>query len=96
LLHQTVSEAGNFEDFVGRVGTVEFVIFTTPPRVTRIKERIEHKFGQVMNPAQTVGQKKPMTAELYLSFGVVQAQDGPYGDVRSLGEAITQSRRGLK
>ena len=92
LIYQTVSDVGNFEDFVGRVGTVEFVVVTTPPRIARIKERIDNKFVQVMNPPRTAGQKKPITAELYLSFGVVQAQEGPYGDVRSLGEAITQSR----
>jgi CheY-like chemotaxis protein len=95
LVYQTVTEVGNFEDFVGRVGTVEFIIVTTPPRITRLKERIEHKFVQVMNPSRAEGQKKPITAELHLSFGIVHAQDGPYGDVRSLGEAITQSRRGL-
>ena len=93
LVYETVNEVGNFEDFVGRVGTVEFIVVTTPPRITRLKERIGHKFVQVMNPPEAKGPKKPITAELSLNFGVVQAHDGPYGDVRSLGEAIAQSRR---
>jgi DNA-binding response OmpR family regulator len=92
LVYEIVNETGNFEDFVGRVGTVEFIVVTTPPRVAILKERIERKFLQVMDPPRTDGQKKPSTAELCLVFGVVQAQEGPYGDVRSLGKAVAQSR----
>ncbi len=93
LIEQTVDEAGNFEDMVGRVGTVDFVIITTPPRVARLRERIERKFNQAMNPAHGNGGKRPVTADLRVSFGLVLDSDGPFGDVRSLSEAIMQSRQ---
>lgn len=91
LIEQTVNEAGNFEDFVGRVGTVDFIVITTPPRVPRLRERIARKFSLAMNPPQSGG-KRPITADLDLSFGLLLGTDGPFGDVRSLGEAIMQSR----
>lgn len=94
LIEQAVDEAGNFEDFVGRVGTVDFVVITTPPRVPRLRERIERKFTQAMNPSRGDGGKRPVTADLRLSFGLVLDRDGPFGDVRSLSEAIMQSRQG--
>ncbi|MBN1935949.1 MAG: response regulator [Anaerolineae bacterium] len=93
LVEQAANEAGNFEDFVGRVGTVDFVIITTPPRIARLRERIERKFNQAMNPAHGNGGKRPLTADLSLSFGIVLGSDGPYGDVRTLGEAIMRSRQ---
>jgi len=93
LIEGVVNETGNFEDFVGRVGTVDFIVVTTPPRVPRLRERIERKFNMAMNPHGDGG-KRPVTADLRLSFGLVLGSDGPFGDVRSLGEAIMQSRQG--
>ncbi len=93
MVQQAVDQVGNFEDFVGRVGAIEFIVVTTPPRIKRLQAQIGQKFSQAMNPDGVQGDNKPLTADLYLEFGVVQAHDGPYGDVRSLGEAITRSRR---
>jgi CheY-like chemotaxis protein len=93
LVRQAVDQVGDLEDFVGRVGTVEFIIITTPSRVLRLWARIESLFTRAMNPPCTGAKTKPVTADLYLSFGMVTAQDGPYSDVRSLAEEIARSRR---
>jgi DNA-binding response OmpR family regulator len=92
LVHQAVNEAGNFEDFVGRVGTIDYIVITTMHRVPRLQESIAHKFDRAMNPQGLTLGTKPVTAHLYLSFGVVTDQDGPFGDVRSLSVAISRSR----
>jgi DNA-binding response OmpR family regulator len=92
LVRQAVDEAGNFEDFVGRVGTVDYIVLTTLHRVPRLKQTIAHKFDRAMNPQGDRAGAQPVTAYLSLSFGVVTDQDGPFGDVRSLSVAISRSR----
>ena len=94
LVRQSVDEVGNFEDFVGRVGTVDYVVITTPHRVPRLQERVSLKFSQAMNPQNDRSSARPVTAHLDLSFGVVTDQDGPFGDIRSLAVAISRSRIG--
>jgi DNA-binding response OmpR family regulator len=91
LLLQATDEAGNFGDFVARVGTIDFIIITTPPRIARLRERIRVKFDQVMNPRTSRPGAKPVTATLGLVFGTITDQDGPYGDIRSLSVAIARS-----
>ena len=61
-------------------------------RVPRLKQRIERVFTSVMNPPARRDGAKPVTAYLSLSFGVVTDRDGPFGDVRSLAEAVARSR----
>ncbi len=95
LVKRSVDEVGNFEDFVGRVGVAEFIIITTLPRVARLKERIKARFTRAMNPPNAGDGRRvrPATACLGLSFGVITDKDGPFGDVRSLAEAVARSRR---
>jgi len=92
LIRDAVDQAGNFEDFVGRVDTVQYIVITTMPRVPRLRQRIERVFARVMNPPVKRNGTKPVTAYLGLSFGVTVDRDGPFGDVRSLAEAVAQSR----
>ncbi len=95
IVKHSVDQVGNFEDFVGRVGVAEFIIITTPPRVARLKERINARFTRAMNPPGTGNGRRarPATACLSLSFGVITDRNGPFGDVRSLAEAVARSRR---
>jgi PleD family two-component response regulator len=92
LVRDAVDQVGNFEDFVGRVDTVQYIIITTMPRIPRLRQRMERVFARVMNPPVKRNGAKPVTAYLGLSFGVTVDRDGPFGDVRSLAEAVAQSR----
>jgi CheY-like chemotaxis protein len=91
LVRQAADEAGNFEDFVGRVATVHYIVITTPGRVERLRARLEDIFARTMDPPNSSGSTKPVTAQLELNFGLVTDADGPYGDVRSLSMAITHA-----
>jgi DNA-binding response OmpR family regulator len=92
LIRQATDEVGDFEDFVGRVGTVDFVVITTPGHVERLRDRIRDAFASAMDPPTAKGAAKPVTAQLSLSFGLVTDRDGPYGDIRSLSMAISHAR----
>jgi DNA-binding response OmpR family regulator len=91
LIRRAADRAGSFEDFVGRVGPLHFVVLTTPPLLARLREQIEKTFDRAMNPAPEKGDTKPVTAYLKLSFGTVTEHGGPFGDVRSLSLAISHS-----
>jgi DNA-binding response OmpR family regulator len=91
LVRQAVDEAGNFGDFVGRAGTVHFIVVTTPARIDRLRARIQESFTRAMDPPNARGSAKPVTAKLRLSFGLITDADGPYGDIRSLSVAISHA-----
>jgi GGDEF domain-containing protein len=96
LVRQAADEAGDFEDFVGRVATVHYIVITTPGRVDRLRERLQEIFARAMDPPSTSGSTKPVTAQLELTFGLVTDKDGPYGDVRSLSMAIAHAHARAK
>jgi hypothetical protein len=89
LVRQAADDVGNFEDFVGRVATVHFVVITTPARVDRLRARVQETFSRAMDPPGS--SSKPVTAQLGLSFGLITDEDGPFGDVRSLSMAISHA-----
>ena len=91
LVRQATDDAGNFEDFVGRVATVHLIVITTPERVDRLRACIQDRFTRAMDPSGSGSSPKPVTAHLGLSFGLVTDADGPYGDVRSLSMAISHA-----
>jgi hypothetical protein len=81
---------GNFDDFLGRVGTVDYILITTPARIDRLCARIQERFARAMDPPNSTS--KPITAHLTLSFGVVADTDGPFGDIRSLSLAVSHAK----
>jgi DNA-binding response OmpR family regulator len=91
LVRKAADDVGNFEDFVGRVGTVELIVITTPALVDRLRTCIRDRFVRAMDPPGSGPSAKPVTAQLELSFGLVTDADGPYGDVRSLSMAISHA-----
>lgn len=91
LVRRAADEVGNFEDFVGHVATVHFIVITTPTRVDRLRARIQEAFSRAMDPPGSGSSVKPITAQLSLSFGLITDKDGPYGDIRSLSMAISHA-----
>jgi CheY-like chemotaxis protein len=91
LVRRATDEMANFDDFVGRVATVHFIVITTPARINRLRARIQDTFSHAMDPQGSSGSPKPVTAQLGLSFGLVTDRDGPYGDIRSLSMAISDA-----
>lgn len=91
LVRQATDEVGNFEDFVGRVATVHFIVITTPARIERLRARIQDNFARAMDPPSSSRSAKPVTAQLCLNFGLITDRDGPYGDIRSLSMAISHA-----
>jgi DNA-binding response OmpR family regulator len=91
LVRRAADTVGRFEDFVGRVGTVHYIVITTPARVDEMRARIHDSFTRAMDPPGATGSAKPLTAHLGLTFGLITDKDGPFGDIRSLSMAISHA-----
>lgn len=105
-LRQTVSKVGTVDDFIGHVGSDEFIVVTKKKGVTRIvkelKERFDSKVGThydwhtrerghlIIEDASG----NQVEADLMtLAIGVVTADDGPFADIREITEAAASARR---
>jgi PleD family two-component response regulator len=106
ILTQTVDRVGTLDDFVGHVGSDEFIVVTEKERAPRlareVKERFDENVGTHYNwQAREQGylvvedeEGNEVKADLMaLTAGVVTADDGPFADIREITEAAAQARR---
>jgi PleD family two-component response regulator len=105
-LSQTVSEGGTSDDFVGHVGSDEFILVTEKgrlsPMVKELRERFDSKVGahydwQTRERGYLLvedAQGNQVRADLMtLTIGVITADDGPFADIREITEAAAGARR---
>lgn len=107
LLNDAINEHGNDEDFLGHmiVGP-EFLITSTPERmrvlldtiITRFDNEIglhynfKHREQGYIEVTDETGQLRRLPL-MSLSVGVLSSQDGPFYDIRELGEILEETRQ---
>jgi CheY-like chemotaxis protein len=105
-LSQTVSSLGTVDDFVGHVGSDEFVVVTEARRVPRMIRELKGRFDAdvgthydwrtrergylVIEDAEGNQVKADL---MRLAIGVITADDGPFVDIREITEAAANARR---
>jgi diguanylate cyclase (GGDEF)-like protein len=107
ILRQTVDSLGTISDFIGHVGSDEFIVITERKRVKRVAEELEERFSSRVGThydwqARERGylvvedeQGNEIKADLMsLSVGVITSGDGPFADIREITEAAASARRG--
>jgi PleD family two-component response regulator len=104
-LRQTVDRVGAVDDFIGHVGSDEFIVVTTKGSVAPMEEQLRQRFDSrvgthydwqarergylIMEDA--VGNE--VRAELMtLAVGAVTVADGPFADIREITEAAAAAR----
>jgi len=93
MVRNAVREHGSETDFVGHLGTEEFLIATTPDKVGFIRERIEGRINQSREyfyPLRDRDKAKIAmeSGALKLSSGVLTHHDGVYSDIDALKVAL--------
>ncbi|NJL03944.1 MAG: response regulator [Chloroflexaceae bacterium] len=107
LLNDAINESGNDEDFLGHmiVGP-EFLITSTPERmrvlldtiITRFDNEVglhynfKHREQGYIEVTDETGQLRRLPL-MALSAGVLSSQDGPFYDIRELGEILEETRQ---
>jgi PleD family two-component response regulator len=105
-LRETVSRAGTVDDFIGHIGSDEFIVVTKMKNVSRLvkdlKERFDSKVGTHYDwHARERGYLIVEDADghrikaglMSLAVGVVTPDDGPFADIREITEAAASARR---
>lgn len=106
ILTQTVDRVGTLDDFVGHVGSDEFIVITEREKASRLAEAVKERFDanvgthynwQAREQGYLVVEDEEgneVQAELMtLTAGVVTADDGPFADIREITEAAADARR---
>jgi PleD family two-component response regulator len=105
-LRQTVLERGTVDDFVGHVGSDEFIVVTEkkriPPIVRELKDRFDARVGTHYDwhtrergylIVEDAGGSQVKADLMTLAIGVITADDGPFADIREITEAAASARR---
>ncbi len=106
VLSQAVDRVGTLNDFIGHVGSDEFIVVTRKGKANRlareVKERFEANVGthydwQARERGYLIVEDEEgneTKADLMrLVAGVVTADEGPFVDIREITEAAANSRR---
>jgi DNA-binding response OmpR family regulator len=106
LLADAVSELGSPDDFLGHVGSDDFVLTTSSRAAPLIRQRIKERFaaeipahynfmdrgrGFIETPsAEGDGGRVPL---MTLSVGVITSRQQTFSDIREISEAAAEARR---
>jgi PleD family two-component response regulator len=106
ILSQTVDRVGTLDDFIGHVGSDEFILVTEGKRADRIAREVQERFDanvgthydwQARERGYLVVEDEDgdeTRVELMtLTAGVITADDGPFADIREITEAAANARR---
>jgi len=106
ILIQTVDRLGTLDDFIGHVGSDEFIVVTEKERAPRLAQKVKERFDanvgthynwQAREQGYLVVEDEDgheVKADLMtLTAGVVTADDGPFADIREITEAAAEARR---
>jgi GGDEF domain-containing protein len=106
VLGKAVDSAGTPNDFIGHVGSDDFIIITDRELIAPIVEDLQQRFnadvgthydwsarerGYLLVRDEAGSERK--VDLMTLSVGVVTADDGPFADIREITEKAASTRR---
>ena len=96
MMNNAVREVGTEEDFVGHMGTEEFVVVTNLERQEALHERIQVRLQQSMEYFYPLKDRElardQLENRLQLIIGKVIASEGPFDDLDALYAALDKAK----
>jgi PleD family two-component response regulator len=106
ILSQAVDRVGTLNDFIGHVGSDEFIVVTKKGRTRRLVREVTERFDanvgthydwQVREQGYLIVEDEDGNETrvdlMKLAAGVITADDGPFADIREITEAAADARR---
>ncbi len=93
MIKNAVRETGGGDDFVGHLAPEDFMVITTPEKVSTLRSRITTRINQSSEYFYPLRDRetthhKPDVEYISLKSGVVQSSDTTYADVEALKAAL--------
>ncbi len=93
MIKNAVREMGGGDDFVGHLAPEDFMVITTPEKVTTLRSRITTRINQSSEYFYPLRDRetthhKPDVEYISLKSGVVQSGGTPYADIDALKAAL--------
>lgn len=106
VLRQTVDHVGTINDFIGHVGSDEFLVITDRKKVGRVANELKERFSSRVGTHYDwqARERGYLIVEdehgdeveanmMTLAVGVITSDDGPFADIREITEAAASARR---
>lgn len=94
MVRNAVRELGGEDDFIGHLGSEDFLIVTAPEKAAPIRDRVENRVRlsrEYFYRDRDKAQDSLTTDQLRLRSGVVESRNGPFADVESLKAALYEA-----
>ena len=106
VLSETVDRVGTVEDFVGHVGSDEFIVVTEKGKASALSQEIVERFDANVGThydwktreqgyvrVEDEDGNEARVDLMSATAGVITANDGPFSDIREITEAAADARR---
>ncbi len=96
MLQGILKELGGQDDFLGHLGTAEFLVITSPDRVNLLKERLRNRLEQSLDYFYPIKDRKKLASHkprLLVKIGVLQAGDAQFTSMDDLKLSLLRKKR---
>lgn len=96
MIHNTMKEHGGPENFLGHLGTTDFVLICEPERAGDLAERVKARVEQSLDYFYPIKDRdKPETRKkrLLVKVGVLQSSDGHFSSLDDLKISLLRKKR---
>jgi DNA-binding response OmpR family regulator len=96
MIHNTMKEHGGPENFLGHLGTTDFVLICEPERAADMAERVKARVEQSLDYFYPIKDRdKPETRKkrLLVKVGVLQSSDGHFSSLDDLKISLLRKKR---
>jgi len=87
MIHNAMRSAGGSRDFVGQIGTTDFILVTTPSTLPALTERIRLRLEQSLDyfyPLKDRDRGATEGSRLGIGMSQLTASDGPFKNLKDL------------
>ena len=96
MIHNALKELGGKEDFLGHLGSTDFVLITGPEQATNLQDRIRGRLEQSLDYFYPIkDREKPGShnRRLVVKIGILQAGDGDFASLDDLKLSLLRKKR---
>jgi diguanylate cyclase (GGDEF)-like protein len=93
VLGKAVDSVGTTNDFIGHIGSDDFIIITEQGLVDAVAAELTQRFDAEIETHYPWQARQKGVDLMKLSVGMITSEDGPFYDIREITEAASSARR---
>lgn len=95
MVHNAARESGGQDDFLGHLGSTDFILITKPERLSTLQERVRSRLEQSLDYFYPIKDREPglQGKRLEVKMGVLLPTDGVFTSVDTIKLALLRKKK---